>query len=389
LIAIGERGFVQLPRLAVGVAVVALSLVAGSRGSTALQAGHQHGTTPPSKDGHDHDHGNSKQGGHEGMAGHTHGEIPAEYRDARLAGAAWTDSNVLARGKAIYETRCAVCHGESGDGKGPAAASLPLKPPDLRDARMVNEMTPSYWFWRVSEGGFVEPFRSQGSIMPAWKDVLSVDERWAVIAYQHTFSGHQGSHDHAPTQAGHAGMPGHAGMRRPMEGGHQSMTAHVHAEVPSDYRGSHIPAAAWTHPDLLARGKVIYAARCAVCHGDSGDGKGPGAASLPLKPPDLRDASMVAEMPGNYWFWRVSEGASVEPFRSQGSTMPAWKDVLSVEERWAVIAYAHTLSGHNAPHVTSEHPEMIAAKKEGHGGMQMPAQGSGSVAPTGTTGHRH
>jgi len=38
--------------------------------------------------------------------------------------------------------------------------------------------------------------------------------------------------------------------------------------------------------------------------------------------------------------------------------MPAWKGELSMQDRWAVIAYAHTLSGHRGPHVASEHPEL-------------------------------
>lgn len=49
----------------------------------------------------------------------------------------------------------------------------------------------AYLFWRVSEGGTAEPFKSQGSAMPAFKDVLSVSERWDVLAYVHTFF-HQG-----------------------------------------------------------------------------------------------------------------------------------------------------------------------------------------------------
>jgi mono/diheme cytochrome c family protein len=81
---------------------------------------------------------------------------------------------------------------------------------------------------------------------------------------------------------------------------------------------------------------------------------------LAVKPPDLRDETMVNEMAGNYWFWRVSEGGQAEPFRSTGSAMPAWKHELSIEDRWAVIAFAHTLSGHHGPHVTSEHPELLA-----------------------------
>lgn len=162
----------------------------------------------------------------------------------------------------------------------------------------------------------------------------------------------------------------------------RSVTDHGHAEVPAGYWSAHLPAGAWTHPGLLARGKEIYAARCAVCHGDAGDGKGPATASLPLKPPDLRDTRMIDEMAGNYWFWRVSEGGVVEPFRSQGSIMPAWKDTLSVEDRWAVIVYQHTFSGHQAPHVTSEHPQMLGARGHAGGAETMPTGGIAPRAPT-------
>ena len=133
---------------------------------------------------------------------------------------------------------------------------------------------------------------------------------------------------------------------------------HIHAPVPAAYASAQIPARTWTDPKMIAKGKEIYMQKCALCHGERGDGKGPGAANLPLKPADLTEARMVAEMPGNYWFWRVSEGGLVEPYKSKGSTMPAWKGELSVADRWAVIAYAHTLSGHTGIHTASEHPEM-------------------------------
>jgi mono/diheme cytochrome c family protein len=136
---------------------------------------------------------------------------------------------------------------------------------------------------------------------------------------------------------------------------------HVHAPVPPEYKSAHVPSAAWTNAHLLARGEEVYAANCAVCHGERGGGDGPAAAGLPIKPPSFQDVSMVNEMSGNYWFWRVSEGGVVEPFKSMGSVMPAWKGQLSVEDRWAVIAYTHRLSGHEGPHVTSEHPQMLTA----------------------------
>ena len=150
----------------------------------------------------------------------------------------------------------------------------------------------------------------------------------------------------APRAEGGAGSPGH---------GHGE---HEHPVVPSAYADAHIPPGVWTDARMIARGKEIFDAKCALCHGAKGDGKGPGAANLPLKPANLTDRKMVAEMAGNYWVWRVSEGGLVEPFRSKGSVMPPWKGELSMNDRWAVIAYAHTLSGHRGPHVASEHPEL-------------------------------
>jgi mono/diheme cytochrome c family protein len=149
-----------------------------------------------------------------------------------------------------------------------------------------------------------------------------------------------------------------AGLAGGVVGRAVAHTDHDHAEVPAAYAKAHIPDRVWTDPAMIARGKEIYTAKCAACHGEKGDGKGPAGASLPLKPGDFTDKKMVAEMAGNFWVWRVSEGGLVEPFKSKGSAMPAWKNELSMNDRWAVIAYAHTLSGHRGPHVASEHPQL-------------------------------
>ena len=136
--------------------------------------------------------------------GHVHATVPAEYAKQSPAVRLWTDRAALDRGRSIYDAQCSICHGPRGAGNGPAAGSLTLKPPSLQDAAMVAEMTPAYWFWRVSEGGAAEPYASKGSVMPAYKKTLSVEDRWAVIAYQHTLSGHSGPH----VVAEHPGMPG-------------------------------------------------------------------------------------------------------------------------------------------------------------------------------------
>jgi len=174
--------------------------------------------------------------------GHAHVPAPIEYADVHMPLSLWTDGATIARGKGIYEARCAVCHGDAGDGKGPAGLALPLKPSDFRDTAGVAEMRDNYWFWRVSEGGQVEPFKGKGSAMPPWKGELSVQDRWAVMAYQHTYSGHQ---------------------------------------------GPHVP---WEHPESMIVGRDIYAMACVACHGAEGRGDGSVGSTLsPRRAPQPRD----------------------------------------------------------------------------------------------------
>ena len=183
-----------------------------------------------------------------------------------------------------------------------------------------------------------------------------------------------------------AGGEQHRGMQHDMSPkSSEDGPAHAHAAVPREYAQQHLRPAAWTDPAILVRGKSIYDEKCAVCHGTAGDGKGPGTAALPVKPPDMRDAKMIAEMPDSYWFWRVSEGGFVEPFRSRGSVMPPWKNALSADDRWAVIAYEHSFSGHTGPHVATEHPEMRMAEMHDSKSAQPDADSKQTPAPA----HKH
>lgn len=155
--------------------------------------GHEHGNnTQPqrSEQGSMHgDHGHSA--GH--SARHQHGawvDPPQAY--AGNISAKWADAVAIARGKEIYEQQCISCHGTDGQGTGPIAQALSHPPADLTSNFHTEPGNgDAYLFWRVSEGGTVEPFKSQNSDMPAFKDVLSVSERWDVLAYVHTFF-HQG-----------------------------------------------------------------------------------------------------------------------------------------------------------------------------------------------------
>jgi mono/diheme cytochrome c family protein len=109
---------------------------------------------------------------------------PPEYASARSS--RWDDPAAVARGEPLFQTYCMVCHGTDGKGTGPAAAGLPHAPADLtHHFHRAPGDGDAYLFWRVSEGGLVEPFRSMQSTMPAFKSVMTENQRWDVLTYVH------------------------------------------------------------------------------------------------------------------------------------------------------------------------------------------------------------
>lgn len=75
-------------------------------------------------------------------------------------------------------------------------------------------------------------------------------------------------------------------------------------------------APAWPGPADLGRGRVVYADRCASCHGSAGDGDGPAAAALRPRPSNLTEHQYTdVRLAQALW-----NGVS-------GTSMPAWRDL--------------------------------------------------------------
>ncbi len=133
------------------------------------------------KMGMDMDHGKMHHGTHQ----HSKWvKPPAAY--ASMKSKVWSDAAAAKRGEKLYAANCVACHGKNGTGDGPIAKSLQHPPADLtHHFHKAPGDGDGYLFWRLSEGGQVEPFKSMKSAMPAFKGSLSVSERWDVLAYVH------------------------------------------------------------------------------------------------------------------------------------------------------------------------------------------------------------
>jgi putative copper resistance protein D len=123
-----------------------------------------------------------------------------------------------------------------------------------------------------------------------------------------------------------------AGVTCSVIGVYQALSAMTIDAYPTTYAR---PAVEPT-PESVGRGRDLFLAHCAACHGASGRGDGPAGAGLLQQPADLTAAHTADHTPGDI-FWWVSRGL--------GLAMPAFADRLSPEERWHVVNFVRALSG--------------------------------------------
>lgn len=84
------------------------------------------------------------------------------------------------------------------------------------------------------------------------------------------------------------------------------------------------------------KGRMIFEANCASCHGVNATGDGIAGKSLNPKPTNLK---MMAGMhPDGDFAWKIANGRGA---------MPAWKNALEQEEIWHTVNYIQSLTDHS------------------------------------------
>jgi hypothetical protein len=84
------------------------------------------------------------------------------------------DRPMIERGRARFDTYCAACHGVRGNGTSIVAEKMELKRPPSLIIPPIADYPPGQVFERITDGY---------GLMPSYSAQLSVDDRWAVVAY--------------------------------------------------------------------------------------------------------------------------------------------------------------------------------------------------------------
>lgn len=224
-------------------------------------------------------------------------------------------------GEPTYQRYCAGCHGDRGDGQGPAAAMLITKPRDFSKGIFKFRSTPNGTL--PTDADLLRTITNgvYRTSMPEWS-LLPERERLALVAYVKSF--YPQWHERG------AGTP----IAIPPK--------------PADLASA----------ERVKRGRELYEGlECSTCHGMTGHGDGPSAAQLPL------DEWGNPQKPFDFSKGRLKSGAAPEDvYRTfmtglNGTAMPSFGEVfadpdgenIKEGDGWNLVAYVLSLRTPDAP----------------------------------------
>ncbi len=214
------------------------------------------------------------------------------------------------RGETIYVKRCLQCHGEDGDGLGPAAERLNPPPRDFT-LGLYKYVTSGFDADMPNDADLIRMIRDgmPGTAMPGWSDMLSQQDILDVVSYIKYFAEIEGE-----------------------------------PETQTDF-GTQVASS----EESIAAGKLLFEDndRCTECHGIEGKGNA-------IK--KLKDDNGDRTWPRNLtkpWAFRASNdprdifariSVGIPTTQMPSFADPASKKSLSIEDRWHVANYVASLA---------------------------------------------
>lgn len=229
---------------------------------------------------------------------------------------AMTTGQMVRSGREAFVNRCSGCHGQNGDGNGPAATMLNPRPRNLLEGSFKFRSTPSGVLPTVEDLLRTLEQGIPGSAMPSFSDLASA-EKLALVAY----------------------------IRSLRPEFRESRAEQVSINLPPVPREMLA-----TKAELLKaarKGQVHFKLACVNCHGESGRGDGPSAAELtdsdnqPIRPANLRLPRIKSGVTARDLFRAISTGLD-------GSPMPGFESLFNETQRWELVAYVFALRGVDA-----------------------------------------
>ncbi len=223
-------------------------------------------------------------------------------------------------GQVTYDRWCAGCHGVDGTGDGDGAGYMLPRPRDFTQALYQIRTTASGALPTDEDILNIIDRGMPGTTMPGWEELLSGDEKEALVEYLKTFSRFF-SPDEVP---------------QPLDFG----------------------SATRVNDEVLAEGQAQYQAiECWQCHGDGGRGDGE---SSPTLVDDGDFPIRAADLTKN---WLFNGGGDVEDIYRRlrtgldGTPMPNFGDIIEAgvitdDQLWAISHYVRSLAPEDPPGIT-------------------------------------
>ncbi len=203
------------------------------------------------------------------------------------AGRTFATPPLAYEGRRLYVSYCQLCHGTAGQGDGPLAKVMQIKPADLSTTIRARSDT---ILKKIITGRGKQTITGRdrhnllSEAMPEWKDIFSDEQLQALIAYLRFMTNTS---------------------RHPLMG------------------------------DPVV-GMKLYHTYCQVCHGEEGDGEGIMTQLMGITPMDHTNPNETNPLSNADIINSILKG--------KGRYMPAWEGILSQEDAEALVSYIRLLA---------------------------------------------